>query len=232
MHHRTLRKEHPELFRLWVKHKFKYGGNPLPRKGRNYIFAIVNDSKRCFVIIEYHDGWLSNHEDDKSINDLNIPSREILSFNSDEISENTFISLLIDLIQIYSTHELSNQVVVCNRTNGPGRIVFDVLRKEVDSMLSLDNVFFFPTSRRSKYGKELFNSIGNGWEMNAAMDKLCFESMRTAQENGYFTLATDKSKQAFGITSNEELIDIEPFVYCWLMLSFIRMSNMDLFQGE
>ena len=66
--------------------------------------------------------------------------------------------------------------------------------------------------------------------MTPQEEKLCFEAMRTAKEQGYFILVADKSKQAFGITSTEEQIDIEPFVYCWMMLSFIRLSTMYLFE--
>jgi hypothetical protein len=230
MHHNTLRKQHPELFRLWVKHnpKLKYGGDPTPKKGKNYIVAIVNDSFRCFVVIEYNDGWTAQNEDQED-QDLNIPSREVLSFNSNEITENAFISLLMDILRIYSTEENVNQVIACFRTNGPGRIAFDIVRNDILSRIDMENVSLFPIVRRTKYGKEVFGTIGNGWDMNAAMEKLCFDSMRTAQEHGFFTLATDKSKQAFGITSNPEPIDIEPFVYCWLMLSYIRLETMRLF---
>ena len=226
MNQKQLRKAHPELFRLWVRHKFKFGDNPTPQQDKNYIIAIVNDTRRCFVVLEYNDGWYS--EDGQ---DINIPSKEIISYQSQEISENNFITLLIDIIKVYSSEELNNQLILCNKTNGPGRVVFDTLRKELFSMMGLENIRLFPTSRRSKYGKELFTKIGQGWEISASDEKNCFDSMRTSQEQGYFTLATDKSKQAFQSTSNEEQLKlgVEPFMYCWFMLSFIRLSTMNLF---
>jgi len=225
MDHKQLRKEHQELFKLWVRHKLKYGKNPIPQKDKNYIISIVSESRRCFVVLEYNDGWYA--EDGQ---DINIPSREVLSFaHNTEISENTFISLLIDIVKIYSTNELNNQVVICNRTNGAGRVVFDALRKEIYNMLSLENINFFPVSRRSRYGKEIFKNTGKGWEMSVSDVKNCFDAMRTAMEQAYFTVATDKSKQMFGLVSSEEQLDFEPFFHCWSMLSFIRLSAMNLF---
>lgn len=231
MDHKQLRKEHHQLWELWVKHKFAFGDNPIPQPEKNYIIAIVSDSNRCFVLLEYNDGWIAENGDDR-VQDINIPSKEIISYSQKHISENNFIELLLELIQIYSA---DNNLIVVNRTNGPGRIVFDALRKEVYNLLSLENVRFFPTARRSKYGKDIFPKkknilLGQGWEMSVAEEKLCFEAMRTAQEQGYFILVADKSKQAFGITSTEEQIDIEPFVFCWMMLSFIRLSTMYLFE--
>ena len=227
MNQREFRKQNPELFRLWVRHKFKFGENPIPQKDKNYIIAIVNDSWRCFVVLEYNDGWYSKNENDKT-QDINIPSKEIISFQSQDISENEFESLLIEIIKIYSTEDLNNQLVICCRTNGPGQIVFDFLRKEIN-MLEIDNVTIFPTSRRSKYGKELFKSIGTGWDMGQNDVKDCFDAMRTAQGEGFFILATDKTKQMFMTTSIDNPLDLEPFIYCWMMLSFIRLSTMQLF---
>jgi len=230
MDHKQLRKSHPELFRLWVRNKFKFGDNPVPQQDKNHIIAIVNESRRCFVVLEYNDGWTADTNEEKT-QDINIPSKEIISYQNQEISENNFIALLIDIIKVYSTEELNNQLIICNKTNGPGRVVFDTLRKELFNMVGLDNIRLFPTSRRSKYGKELFTKIGQGWEISASDEKNCFDSMRTSQEQGYFTLATDKSKQAFQSTSNEEQLKlgVEPFMYCWFMLSFIRLSTMNLF---
>jgi len=226
MNERIFRKQSPSLFKLWVKHKFKFGDNPTPQESKNYVIAIVNDSRRCFVIIEYNDGWVADSESGK-VEDINIPSKEIIAYQDQEISENNFINLLLKLIQIFSEN---NNLIICNRTNGPGKVAFNILRKEVNNMLELDNVRFFPTSRRSKYGgKELFTKLACGWEMSTQDEKNCFDAMRTAQEQGYFTLATDKSKQAFGLTSSEEQLNIEPFFYCWLMLSYIRLATMNLF---
>lgn len=229
MDYKKLRKLHPELLRLCVRHTLKYGENPIPQKDKNYIISIVSESRRCFVVLEYNDGWYA--EDNQ---DINIPSREVLSFaNNTEISENNFISLLIDIVKIYSTDKLNNQVVICNRTNGAGRVVFDAMRKEIHNMLSLENIQFFPTSRRSKYGKDIFKAkikrLSQGWEMTVLDEKNCFDAMRTAQEQAFFTLATDKSKQMFDLISFEEQLSFEPFFYCWSMLSFIRLSAMNLF---
>ncbi len=229
MDHKQLRKAHHKLWSLWVKNKFSFGDDPTPQKDKNYIISIVNESRRCFVVLEYNDGWYS--EDNK---DINIPSKEIISYSKDKaISENDFISLLIDIIQIYSSIELNNQVVACIRTNGAGRGLFDIVRKEVQNMREMENVQFFPTARRSNYGKDLktFGSgrLGQGWDMKVQDDKECLEAMRTAVELSYFTLAANKSKQIFQLTSNEEQIEVEPFHHCWSMLSFIRLSNMFLF---
>lgn len=226
MNERQFRKAHSNLFKLWVKHKFRFGDNPTPQEDKNYILAVVNDSTRCFVILEYNDGWVADSEEGK-VQDINIPSVELMSYYSSEISENNFTSLLLELIQIFSE---KNELIICNRTNGPGKVVFNILRKEVFNMLELDNVRFFPTSRRSKYGgKELFPKLACGWEMSVADEKNCFDAMRTAQGQGYFTLATDKSKQSFELTSVDEIDRIEPFFYCWLMLSYIRLATMNLF---
>ncbi len=236
MDQKTLRKLHPELFRLWVRHKFKYGDNPIPQQDKNYIISIVNDTRRCFVVLEYNDGWYS--EDSQNIN---IPSKEIISYtgiekdeNGNDIhpSENNFISLLIDIIRIYSTEDLENQLIVCVRTNGPGRIAFDAIRKEVQAQ-DIENVQFFPTSRRSKYGKEIFKTqvkrLSQGWEMTKLDETNCFDAMRTAQEQGYFILVAEKSKQVFQLISSEEQLNIEHFTFCWYMLSFIRLNTMQLF---
>lgn len=236
MDHKLLRKAHPKLFKLWVKHKFKYGDNPIPQQNKNYIISIVNDTRRCFVVLEYNDGWYS--EDSQ---DINIPSKEIISYtgtekdehgNDTHPSENNFIALLIEIIKVYSTEELNNQLIICIRTNGPGRIVFDAVRKEVYAQ-EIENIQFFPTSRRSKYGKDIFKTqvkrLGQGWEMTVLDEKNCFDAMKTSKEQGYFVLVADKSKQMFELTSFEELKDIEHFMYCWFMLSFIRLSTMHLF---
>ncbi len=232
MNQKELRKAHPELFRLWVRHKFKVGDDPSPQQDKNYIISIVNDTRRCFVVLEYNDGWYS--EDGQ---DINIPSKEIISYtgiekdeNGNDIhpSENNFIALLIKLIKVYSSEDLNNQLIVCIRTNGAGRIALDSVRKEIYSQ-EIENVQMFPTSRRSKYSRELFKDIGKGWEMKALDEKNCFDAMRTAQEQGYFILVADKSKQVFQLTSSEEQLDIEPFAFCWFMLSFIRLSTMQLF---
>ena len=55
--------------------------------------------------------------------------------------------------------------------------------------------------------------------------------MKTAQEQGYFTLATDNSKNMFQMTSVDysEQKEIDSFMYVWMMLSFIRLSSMSLF---
>lgn len=231
MDHKLLRKAHPQLFKLYVKHKYSYGVDPTPQQDKNYIISIINESRRCFVVLEYNDGWYS--EDNR---DINIPSKEIISYSKDKsISENEFISLLIDIIQIYSTEELNNQVVVCIRTNGAGRGLFDTIRKETLNMMEMENIQFFPTARRSKYGtRNIFKStrdkrLGNGWEMKVQDDKECLDAMRTAIEQGYFITAAEKSRQIFQLTSNEEQIEVEPFHHCWAMLSFIRLSNMYLF---
>ena len=245
MDQKTLRKLHPELFRLWVRHKFKFGDDPTPQKDKNYIISIVNDSRRCFVVLEYNDGWYSESEEDGNGNlssqDINIPSKEIIIYtgiekdeNGNDIhpSENNFISLLTDIIRIYSTEDLENQSIVCVRTNGPGRIAFDAIRKETQAQ-DIENVQFFPTSRRSKYGKEIFKTqvkrLSQGWEMTTLDEKNCFDAMRTAQEQGYFILVADKSKQVFQLTSSEEQLEVEPFAFCWFMLSFIRLNVMQLF---
>lgn len=232
MNPKDFRKEHPELFRLWVKYKYKFGSDrkPIPTKGKNYIISIVSSGQRCFSIVEYNDGWEAESENQEA-KEVNTPCLEIMSYQSQDISENEFISLLINLIGLFSSYDLENQVVVCIRTNGAGRIILDTLRKEVHNhnLLQSDNISFFPTTRRSKYGKELFKTIGQGWEMNANDEKNCLDAMRTAQEQGYFSLATDKSKQMFQLTSSEELIDKEPFFYVWMMLSYIRLSTMHLF---
>ena len=239
MNDKALRKLHPQLWRLWVANKFSFGNNPTPQKDKNYIISIVNDSRRCFVVLEYNDGWFA--EDSQ---DINIPSKEIISYagikkdeNGNEIyiPENSFISLLIEIIKVYSSDELNNDLIVCFRTNGAGRVAFDAVKKEVINMLEMENVQFFPTTRRSKYGKDVFKAkikrLSQGWEMTVLDEKNCFDAMRTAQEQGYFTLAANKSKQAFGITSNEEQLEFESFTYCWLMLSFIRLSTMYLFNN-
>ena len=227
MNQKEFRKSNPELFRLYVRHKFKFGDNPTPQQDKNYIIAIVNDTRRCFVVLEYNDGWYS--EDGQ---DINIPSKEIISYQNQEISENNFISLLTELIKVYSSEDLENQLMVCVRTNGAGRIAFDAIRKEVQTQ-DIDNVQFFPTSRRSKYGKDIFKTklkrLSQGWEMTKLDETNCFDAMRTAQEQGYFILVADKSKQVFQLTSSEEQLDIEPFAFCWFMLSFIRLSTMQLF---
>jgi hypothetical protein len=230
MDHKQLRKEHPELFKLWVDYGLKYGGNPVPQEGKNYIISIVNSLPRCFTIIEYNDGWVADSKDGK-VQDIHIPSREIISYQGQKIAETQFISLLIDIIEIYSTDELSNQLIICCKTNGAGQIVFDALRKELINVLSHENVKFFPTSRRSKYGKELFTKPGLGWEISSSEEKDYLDSMKTALEQGYFTLATDRSKAMFELTSVDytEQKEIEPFMYCWMMLSFIRLSTMNLF---
>ena len=241
MDNKTFRKQHKELFSLYVRHKFKYPDTktgPIPQEGKNYIISIVNDKSRCFVVLEYNDGWTGDVDKGRAV-PVNIPSKEILSYNGIEkngshekpISENEFISFLIDIIKIFSTEQLKNQLQICIRTNGAGQIVFDAIKREVVNMLSLDNIQVFPTTRRSKYGKELFTKMSQGWEMSSAMEKDCFDAMRTAQEEGFFTLATNKSKQMFQLTTLEEIQEkgIEPFMYCWFMLSFIRLSKMNLF---
>jgi len=236
MNQKELRKAHPELFRLWVRHKFKVGDDPAPQQDKNYIISIVNDSRRCFVVLEYNDGWYSESEEDDNGNligqDINIPSKEIISYQNQEISENNFIALLIDIIKVYSSEDLENNLIVCVRTNGAGRIAFDAIRKEVMAQ-DIDNVQFFPTSRRSKYGKDIFKTqvkrLGQGWEMTTLDEKNCFDAMRTAQEQGYFIFMASKTKQVFQLTSSEEQLDIEPFMYCWFMLSFIRLNVMQLF---
>ncbi len=93
MDHKQLRKLHPDLFKLWVRHKFKYGDNPIPQPEKNYVIAIVSDSNRCFVLLEYSDGWIAENGDDR-VQDINIPSKEIISFTEKEISENNFIEFL------------------------------------------------------------------------------------------------------------------------------------------
>ena len=240
MNDKELRKQHKELWSLWVQHKFKYPDTetgPIPQKGKNYIIAIVNDQSRCFVVIEYNDGWTGDINDKGKAINKNIPSKEIISFNGNEnqgkaISENEFISLLIDIIKIYSTEDLQNQLHICIRTNGSGQIAFDAIRMETVNMLSLENIQIFPTTRRSKYGKELFTKLGQGWDMTSAVEKDCFDAMKTAQEEGFFSLGTNKSIQMFQLTSLEEIQEkgIEPFMYCWFMLSFIRLSKMSLFR--
>lgn len=232
MDQRTLRKQHKALWEIWVRHKFKFGENPVPQKYKNYIMAVVNDSRRCLVILEYNDGWISDRDEKDRQVDVNISSKEILSYQDQEISENSFFSLLMDLIKIFSTEFLNNELIVCTRTNGPGQVIFDMIRKEVLNFNQMDNVRLFPTSRRSKFGKELFKNPGKGWEMSVGEEKDCMDAMRTAQEQRYFTLCTDKSKQAFQATSvddKERQGDVNPFEYCWLMLSFIRLSTMNLF---
>ncbi len=242
MNDKTLRKQHKELWSLWVQHKFKYPDSetgPIPQKGKNYIIAIVNDKSRCFVVLEYNDGWTGDVNGKGKSIDVNIPSKEIMSFDGNEkhgnhekvISEGEFISLLIDLIKIYSTENIENQLSICIRTNGSGQTVFDAIRTEVVNMLSLENVQIFPSARRSRYGKELFTKLGQGWEMSPAVEKDCFDAMRTAQEEGFFITPTIKSKQMFQLTSLEEIQEkgIEPFMHCWFMLSFIRLSKMSLF---
>lgn len=241
MDQRTLKKQHKPLWTLWVNHKFKFGENPIPQKEKRYIMAIVNDSRRCFTVLEYNDGWTAGQDDKGETRDINIPSREVISYNGSKeinkqevlISENEFISLLIDLIKIYSTEDLNNQLVICCRTNGAGRIVIDALKNEINGMVDgLDNARFFPVARRSKSGKELFNKPGQGWEMSVKDEKDCFDAMRTAQEQGYFIVMADETKQAFQLTSvddKERQGNVEPFTYCWLMLSFIRLSTMNLF---
>jgi len=236
MNQKDLRKSHPELFRLWVRHKFKVGDNPTPQQDKNYIIAIVNDTRRCFVVLEYNDGWYSESEQDEAGNftgqDINIPSKEIISYQSQEISENNFTALLIELIKVYSSEDLNNNLIVCIRTNGAGKIAFNSVRKEVRAQ-DLENVQFFPTSRRSKSGSDIFKTqvkrLSQGWEMTVLDEKNCFDAMRTSQGQGYFILFADKSRQMFQLTSSEEQIDIEPFMYCWYMLSFIRLSTMSLF---
>lgn len=236
MDQKTLRKQHPELFRLWVRHKFKFGDDPTPQQDKNYIISIVNDTRRCFVVLEYNDGWYS--EDGQ---DINIPSKEIISYtgiekdengNDTHPSENNFISLLTELIKVYSSEDLENQLMVCVRTNGPGRIAFDAVRKEVQAQ-DIDNVQFFPTSRRTKSGNDVFKTqvkrLSQGWEMTVLDEKNCFDAMKTSREQGFFILMAEKSKQMFELTSVEELQDIEHFMYCWFMLSFIRLNVMQLF---
>ena len=235
MDHKQLRKAHPQLFRLWVESKkaLKFGDSdpgPVPQKDKNYVLSVVNDKERCFTVIEYNDGWVSDTRD-KKVQDINIPSREIISFQSQDISENNFISLLMDIIQIYSTEDLENQILACFRTNGAGRIAFNAVRNEVNA-LDLENIQFFPTARRSKYGgEELFSGIGKGWEMSVSEEKKCLDAMKTAQEQGYFTLATDNSRNMFQMTSVDysEQKEIDSFMYVWMMLSFIRLSSMSLF---
>lgn len=233
MNERQLRKEHPELFKLWVETKFKFGiheNGPVPQKDKNYIISVVNESFRCFTVVEYNDGWISDSRDGK-VQDVNIPSREIISFQSQDISENDFISLLIDIIRIYSTFDLNNQVVACFRTNGAGKIVFDSVKSFIIDDHEIDNVKFFPTTRRTKDGREIFTRIGRGWEMTAAHEKDCLDSMKTAQEQRYFDLATDNSRNMFRMTSVDysEHKEIDSFMYVWMMLSFIRLSSMGIF---
>ena len=223
---KLFKKEHPDLFKLWVRHKFKFGDNPIPQKNKNYIISIVSELKRCFVLIEYNDGWYSEGENGRT-EDISIPSLEVISYSEKkDISENNFISFLTDIIKIYSAE---NQLIICNRTNGPGRVVFDAIKKEVFNMLNLENARMFPISRRSKYGKEIFKNIGQGWDMSLTDEKQCLDAMRTAMDQGYFTLAADKSKQMFDVLSSKEQLNVEPFLYCWAMLSFIRLSAMNLF---
>ena len=89
MNHKTFKKLHPELFKLWVRHKFKFGENPVPQKDKNYILAIVNDSRRCFVVLEYNDGWTASRDEKGKTQDISIPSKEIMSFQDQEISESS-----------------------------------------------------------------------------------------------------------------------------------------------
>ncbi len=235
MDHKQLRKEHPELFKLWVtsKKELRFGDSdpgPVPQKDKNYIISVVNESFRCFSVIEYNDGWTSDAREGK-VQDIKIPSREVLSFENKDISENAFISLLMDILRIYSTYDLNNQILACFRTNGAGRIAFNAVRNEVNA-LDLENIQFFPTARRSKYGgEELFTRIGKGWEISAGEERKCWDAMKTAQEQGYFTLAIDISKNAFQMTSVDysEQKEIDPFMFVWMMLSFIRLSSMGLF---
>ena len=227
MNKKEFHKLHPELFRIYVRHKFKYGDNPTPQQDKNYIISIVNDTRRCFVVLEYNDGWYS--EDGQNIN---ITSKEIISYQDQSISENNFIVLLTEIIKVYSSEDLNNNLLVCVRTNGAGRIAFDAIRKEVQTQ-DIDNIQFFPTSRRSKYGNDIFKTqvkrLGQGWEMTTLDEKNCFDAMRTALDLRFFVLVADKSKQVFELTSSEEQIDIEPFAFCWFMLSFIRLNVMQLF---
>lgn len=233
MDHKQLRKAHPQLFRLWVVHKFKYGETetgPVPQKDKNYVLSVVNDKERCFTVIEYNDGWISDSREGEA-QDTNVPSREIMSFQSKDISENSFISLLIDIIRTYSTDDINNQLVAIFRTNPPGSIAFNAVRSQVDDDMTIENVKFFPTARRTKHGKELFTRIGRGWEMTVAHEKDCLDAMKTAEEQEFFALATDNSRNMFQMTSVDysEQKEIDSFMYVWMMLSFVRLSSMSLF---
>lgn len=233
MNDKELRKQHKPLWKLWVENKFGFPDSehgPVPQKGKNYILSVVSDSRRCFVVIEYNDGWESDDINGKQV-EISIQSKEIMSYKGDEISESEFFSLLMDIVKIYSTEDLENELIICNRTNGPGQTIFDMMRIEARES-ELENIRFFPTSRRSKANEELFTRTGTGWKMSVAHEKDCFDAMRTAQEQQYFSLATNNSKNAFRATSiddKERKDNIEPFEYCWLMLSFIRFSTMNLF---
>lgn len=225
MNDKELRKQSPELWRLWVKHGFKFGGDPTPKTGRRYILSVSSDLERCFVLIEYEDEMMSQMVDGR-VREVNMKSAELLSFESAEITEYSFIGMLHYLIQLYS---IDNQLVVCCRTNGTGQTIQDELSSRVLNTLYLENVRFFPTAARSNSGNELFTILHRGWEMTADDEKTCFDAMRTATEQGYFLLVTDQSKQAFEIMATTEIISVSPFIHCWSMLSYIRLANMHLF---
>lgn len=235
MDHRQLAKNHSELFKLWVREKFRFGGDPTPQKGKNYILVTVSEAKHCFVLIEYNDNWKIGNGEKNNVERQNIPSREIISYNGSKtikdrevhITDTGYIALLTNIIEIFSTEKLNNQLVVCCRTNGTGRVVFDSLKKEMAS--SSENVRFFPTIRRSGNGKELFSDLQKGWEMSSAEEELSWEAMRTAIHQEYFSLSTDLSRQTFDRASTNEHVMVEPYTYCWLMLSFIRYNSIILF---
>jgi hypothetical protein len=231
-----LSKSHRKLAALYIesKKKMKYGGNPVPKKDKNYIISIVNDQRRCFSVIEYNDGWEADSNNGK-VHDRSVPCIEMISYHSEQennISESEFISLLMEIIEIYSTFDLNNNVIICSRTNGAGRIVFDAIRNEVREMIDPENVRFFPLSRRLKTGVEQFKNPGKGWEMTAADEKNCLNAMKTAEGEGFFTLVTDRSRSMFQLATSidsKEQQDIESFQYVWMMLSFIRLYSMSLF---
>jgi hypothetical protein len=235
MNPKQLRKEHPELFRLWVESKkaLRFGDSdpgPIPQKDKNYIISIVNDQRKCFSVIEYNDGWATDDQKGK-VQDVNVPSREVISFQSQDISENEFIALLIDIMRVYSSFELDNDLIACFRTNGAGKIVFDAVKSYIQSDMTFEDIKYFPTARRTKSGKELFTRTGRGWEMTAAHEKDCLDSMKTAEEQRYFVLATDNSKNMFQMTSVDysEQKEIDSFMYVWMMISFIRLNMVNLF---